>query len=583
MTKTRFAMPIHQLPPNKLDTHKHHRRQNSDGTISTNNSDEEPQHYDDDTTINTKSTYGTMKSIDDTRTIGTATVGTFGTMKSGSTNGTGSFLCYTRDTAHELDLSYGDDNTSCAAFPKRMGTVVESLCTGVYDIFVCGTISEILNDVEKVCFPITNCYGGGDQSVVSTRGGGGQSVYSQDLQDGGQSVASQSQYSQPRRSKVRWRDHHRHTSPKVENGNDLMIIPAIRPEQSSEIAEKMDMLLRLLQEKETLGSGSVNSSKKENVAGDSKKKMKKDGDEVDNLEDDNAVNKMFNEATKKIMSAVGDFDGDDVKGLLAIETSFDDNDVSKVLGVDSAPEPIVSTIVANKTTKATKPVPTFSGDANDEAVSTKNANTTKKTSKSAPTAKKVTLVEPSQPQIVAPKASMLVQTTGNASTQEPVLQPWAPNAVAHDTVPQGTPLSVSTARTSNKAPRGRRSSVMKKLFGSSSKSHKKLSDNEENMDNWEQQPFVADFSSPSAFDSMGFPDTPVASDPFGSDWFSSPASSSSQHFFAGDGFSVGISVTGSSTVTQTETKICAWCKKGGSKTKKKLKLCSACQSTYYCR
>ena len=572
MTKTRFAMQIRPQPTNnKLDTHKHHRRQTSDdGTISTNNSDEEPQHYDDDTTINTKSTYGTMKSIDDTRTIGTATVGTFGS-----------------DTAHELDLSYGDDNTSCAAFPKRMGTVVESLCTGVYDIFLCGTISEILHDVEKVCFPVTNCYGGGDQSVVSTRGGGGQSVYSQDLQDGGQSVASQSQYSQPRRSKVRWSDHHHHTSPKVENSNDMMIIPAIRPEQSSEIAEKMDMLLRLLKDKETLGSGSVNSSKKENVAGDSKKQMKMDGGEVDNLEDDNAVNKMFNEATKKLMSAVGDFDGDAVKGLLAIETTFDDNDVSKVLGVDSAPEPIVSTIVAKKSIKATKPVPTFSGDANDGAVSTKNANTTKKTSKSVPTAKKVTLVEPSQPQIVAPKASMLVQPTGKASTQEPVLQPWAPNAVAHDTVPQGTPLSVSTARTSNKAPRGRRRSVMKKLFGSSSKSHKKLSDNEENMDNWEQQPFVADFSSPSAFDSMGFPDTPVASDPFGSDCFSSPASSSSQpfgdNFFAGDGFSVGISVTGSSTVTQTETKICAWCKKGGSKSKKKLKLCSACQSTYYCR
>lgn len=52
-----------------------------------------------------------------------------------------------------------------------------------------------------------------------------------------------------------------------------------------------------------------------------------------------------------------------------------------------------------------------------------------------------------------------------------------------------------------------------------------------------------------------------------------------------NGFPVS-SATHTPVSTLTETRICAWCKKGGKDDEefaKTLKLCSACKTTYYCR
>ena len=84
--------------------------------------------------------------------------------------------------------------------------------------------------------------------------------------------------------------------------------------------------------------------------------------------------------------------------------------------------------------------------------------------------------------------------------------------------------------------------------------------------NEEQAPFVADFTSKDARVSMGL-----------------PASSSVDQ----NGFPIAKEDEElSSPSSDPSVRICTWCRRGGKddiKFAKKLKLCSACQTTYYCR
>jgi len=83
--------------------------------------------------------------------------------------------------------------------------------------------------------------------------------------------------------------------------------------------------------------------------------------------------------------------------------------------------------------------------------------------------------------------------------------------------------------------------------------------------NEEQAPFVADFTSKDARVSMGL-----------------PASSSVDQ----NGFPIAKEDEElSSPSSDPSVRICTWCRRGGKddiKFAKKLKLCSACQTTYYC-
>lgn len=98
----------------------------------------------------------------------------------------------------------------------------------------------------------------------------------------------------------------------------------------------------------------------------------------------------------------------------------------------------------------------------------------------------------------------------------------------------------------------------------------------------QQQAFVADFSPKGDVDSMGFPlnATPKQGNNDNSrEWEAS--FNGSDNLFAG----ASQDKQGCCTPVANETRICAWCKKGGTSNPdivKKLKLCSRCQVTYYC-
>ena len=147
-----------------------------------------------------------------------------------------------------------------------------------------------------------------------------------------------------------------------------------------------------------------------------------------------------------------------------------------------------------------------------------------------------------------------------------------------------------------KAPRqgkGKKKKMMKKLFSdmknvssstsTTTKSLKKITEEDgaedkENMDpnvQWE-----ANFSSTPALDSMGFPVSATSPSSPVLDSMGFPVQSLSSQQFDDNLFAASSVCLPATAAAQTQ--ICAWCKKGGN-TEKKLKLCSACQSTYYCR
>ena len=101
--------------------------------------------------------------------------------------------------------------------------------------------------------------------------------------------------------------------------------------------------------------------------------------------------------------------------------------------------------------------------------------------------------------------------------------------------------------------------------------------------------FATDFATETAVDSMGFP-TPTSSSTSntiknGGSWESN-FSGDGNPFAGQDIADIGSAVCGQvNKTTSAETRICAWCRKGGTKNPdvvKKLKLCSRCQFTYYC-
>jgi len=91
-----------------------------------------------------------------------------------------------------------------------------------------------------------------------------------------------------------------------------------------------------------------------------------------------------------------------------------------------------------------------------------------------------------------------------------------------------------------------------------------------------QEPFIANFSSEAAVDSMGFPLSTTQSDgkkkKKGSSW--------ENDFICKDNPFAGQDPVDASP----ESRICEWCRKGGTDAEivRKLKLCSRCQATYYC-
>ncbi|KAL3765207.1 hypothetical protein ACHAWU_010398 [Discostella pseudostelligera] len=94
----------------------------------------------------------------------------------------------------------------------------------------------------------------------------------------------------------------------------------------------------------------------------------------------------------------------------------------------------------------------------------------------------------------------------------------------------------------------------------------------------EKQPFVTNFPTDVALDSNGFPILSQHNTK-SSTW--ECAFGNSNPFSSGDAFGISSPV---SVAAQFETRSCSWCGKGGTDTAaaKKLKLCSACQTTYYC-
>ena len=616
--KSSLRSKLQQQHPAATKQQQHH-RQNSSLASSAMSSITEGlcfanDKFDDDATVNTKSTMETK-----------GTQGTFTTPPTTTEPmipGPGTILCFTCDPNMDhisvmnrtFESSDSFDNLMCSSPRMFMSSSIEKLCSSF----------------DKLCFP---CSSSGDDKVKPT-------------------------FSPPTTDVLA-------TTPHPQS-----------PESEKDLSKKMDELLKLLKEKETAsvvsgaegGSISSNAEKiyaawndnenKTTTAGDEKTSSPSPTKTVDTkspaktvntneavLGDSGRTKKAANNNTNHDAEATGTLDETTRTSHTRIEKeegplerSFVDGAATKLIGLvktvsNSFKNLNESAISQDGSVVGIGLVPTFSADFDDHVEVNKliGAETTEAPSAPSPTEKNKaakptpsgdvktntslsysilsgsTMTQKTQvsqnPPVVVNNKDTLTKTDELAfefnskglsiSGEQEEQQQASDDAITPDYLKPPLPLVAAKI----KAPRqgkGKKKKTMKKLFSdmknvssstsTTSNSLKKITEEDGAEDKENMNPNVqweANFSSAPALDSMGFP-VSAATSPSSPvlDSMGFPVQTSSSQEFDDNLFAASSVCLPATAAAQTQ--ICAWCKKGGNN-EAKLKLCSACQSTYYCR